>query len=184
MTRPLQGDRAQRVMLGWREWVGLPGLGLSAVRAKIDSGARSSALHVDAYWRFSEGGAPWVGFRLSNDGHGEATVQAAAPIFDEREVIDSGGHRTRRIFLRTPLLLAGIERVIEVNLTDRQGMLFPMLLGRTAMAKVFAVDPGRSFLHGKPQLGVIRGPLVANGPRRPAVVATAIRRPGTVSWLR
>ena len=139
----------ERIMLGWREWVGLPDLGLPAIRAKIDSGARSSALHVDAYWRFSEGGAPWVGFRLSNDGHGEATVQAAAPIFDEREVIDSGGHRTRRIFLRTPLRLAGIEREIEINLTDRQGMLFPMLLGRTAMARVFAVDPARSFLHGR-----------------------------------
>ena len=76
-------------------------------------------------------------------------VQAVAPIFDEREVIDSGGHRTRRIFLRTTLVLAGVEREIEINLTDRQGMLFPMLLGRTAMAGVFTVDPGRSFLHGR-----------------------------------
>jgi hypothetical protein len=136
-------------MLGWREWASLPGLGLPAVRAKVDSGARSSALHVDALWRFYERGAPWVAFRLSNDGCGEATLQSASPIFDERYVIDSGGHRTRRIFLRTPLVLAGIEREIEINLTDRQGMLFPMLLGRTAMARVFAVDPARSFLHGR-----------------------------------
>ncbi|WP_460759637.1 ATP-dependent zinc protease family protein [Lysobacter fragariae] len=136
-------------MLGWREWAGLPGLGLPRIRAKVDSGARSSALHVDAYWRFSEAGAPWVGFRLSNDGLGEAAVQTVAPIFDEREVTDSGGHRTRRIFLRTPLVLAGIEREIEINLTDRRGMLFPMLLGRTAMARVFTVDPARSFLHGR-----------------------------------
>ncbi|HEU0305465.1 MAG TPA: RimK/LysX family protein [Lysobacter sp.] len=139
----------ERITLGWREWAGLPRLGLPAVRCKIDSGARSSALHVDSCWRFSERGAPWAGFRLSNDGHGEAMVQAAAPIFDEREVIDSGGHRTRRIFLRTTLVLAGVEREIEINLTDRQGMLFPMLLGRTAMAGVFTVDPGRSFLHGR-----------------------------------
>lgn len=139
----------ERITLGWREWAGLPRLGLPAVRCKIDSGARSSALHVDSCWRFSERGAPWAGFRLSNDGHGEAMVQAVAPIFDEREVIDSGGHRTRRIFLRTTLVLAGVEREIEINLTDRQGMLFPMLLGRTAMAGVFTVDPGRSFLHGR-----------------------------------
>jgi hypothetical protein len=96
----------ERIMLGWREWASLPRLGLPAVRCKIDSGARSSALHVDRYWRFSERGGPWVGFRLSNDGHGEAMVQAAAPVFDERDVIDSGGHRTRRIFLRTTLALA------------------------------------------------------------------------------
>ena len=139
----------ERIMLGWREWAGLPRLGLSAVRCKIDSGARSSALHVDTCWRFTDRGAPWAGFCLSNDGHGEAMVQAVAPIFDEREVIDSGGHRTRRIFLRTTLVLAGIEREIEINLTDRQGMLFPMLLGRTAMAGVFTVDPARSFLHGR-----------------------------------
>ena len=141
-------------MLGWREWAGLPRLGLPAVRCKVDSGARSSALHVDRCWRFIEQGAPWVGFSLSNDGHGEATVQAVAPIFDERDVIDSGGHRTRRIFLRTTLALAGVEREIEINLTDRHGMLFPMLLGRTAMAGWFAVDPARSFLHGRrPPLG-------------------------------
>ena len=58
-------------------------------------------------------------------------------------------HCTRRIFLRTPLRLAGIEREIEINLTDRRGMLFPMLLGRTAMARAFTVDPARSFLHGE-----------------------------------
>lgn len=135
-------------MLGWREWACLPGLGLYSVRAKVDSGARSSALHVDAQWRFSEAGAPWVGFRVSTGGVGDV-VEAAAPIFDEREVADSGGRRTRRVFLRTPLRLAGIDREIEINLSDRQGMLFPMLLGRTAMARVFTVDPARSFLHGR-----------------------------------
>jgi hypothetical protein len=138
-----------RIALGWREWASLPRLGLPAVRCKIDSGARSSALHVDRCWRFIERGVPWVGFQLSNDGHGEALVQATAPVFDERDVIDSGGHRTRRIFLRTTLQLAGVEREIEINLTDRQRMLFPMLLGRTAMADLFTVDPARSYLHGR-----------------------------------
>ena len=141
---------ATRIVLGWREWATLPGLGIAAVRAKIDTGARTSALHVDAQWRFSEGGAPWVGFRLSpGDGSGGRAIEAAAPVFDEREVTDSGGHRTRRLFLRTSLRLAGIEREIEMNLSDRRGMLFPMLLGRTAMARAFTVDPARSFLHGR-----------------------------------
>ncbi|MFC3550903.1 ATP-dependent zinc protease [Lysobacter cavernae] len=140
---------AGRIVLGWREWVALPGLGIGAVRAKIDSGARSSALHVDAHWRFSEGGAPWVGFRLSPDLVGGEVIESVAPIHDERNVTDSGGRRTRRVFLRTPLCLAGIEREIEINLSDRRGMRFPMLLGRTAMARVFTVDPARSFLHGR-----------------------------------
>jgi hypothetical protein len=67
-----------------------------------------------------------------------------------REVADSGGHRTRRVFLRTLLRLGGVEREVDINLTDRSGMLFPMLLGRTAMAGVFTIDPARSFLHGRP----------------------------------
>jgi hypothetical protein len=167
------------IVLGWREWAGLPGLGLPAVRCKIDSGARSSALHVDSCWRFHQGGEPWVAFRLSNDGHGEALLEAMAPIFDERDVIDSGGHRTRRIFLRTTLRLAGIERQIEINLTDRQGMLFPMLLGRTAMAGAFAVDPARSFLHGRrarPGLPNGAGDQVRFTPlRRPAATALTPR---------
>lgn len=138
------------VTLGWREWVVLPELGIPRLRAKIDSGARTSALHVDAQWRFVERGAPWVGFRLS---HGKArglVVEAQAPVHDERDVIDSGGGRERRVFLRTPLRLAGCEREIEINLTNRGAMLFPMLLGRTAMEGLFTIDPASSFLHGRP----------------------------------
>jgi hypothetical protein len=139
---------ATRIMLGWREWVALPQLRL-AVRAKIDTGARSSALHVDAQWRFFEAGAPWVGFRLSPQGVSGAALEAVAPIVDEREVTDSGGHCTRRVFMRMQMHLAGVEREVEVNLCNRAGMLFPMLLGRTAMARTFTVDPARSFLHGR-----------------------------------
>ncbi len=137
------------VVLGWREWVDLPGLGLEAIRAKVDSGARTSALHVDAQWRFIEGGQPWVGFRLTPGATGGMTLQGAAVLADERDVTDSGGHRTRRAFIRTVLRLGGVEREIDINLTDRRGMRFPMLLGRTAMARAFTVDPARSFLHGR-----------------------------------
>lgn len=137
------------ILLGWREYAALPALGIAAMRAKIDTGARSSALHVDAQWRFVENGAPWVGFRLSLGAVGSGAVEAAAPVFDEREVTDSGGHRTRRAFIRTVLSLAGSEREIDMNLADRRGMRFPMLLGRTAVAHAFTVDPARSFLHGR-----------------------------------
>ncbi|WP_342367053.1 ATP-dependent zinc protease family protein [Lysobacter arenosi] len=142
------GPMASKIVLGWREWASLPELGIARLRTKVDSGARSSALHVDAQWRFSEGGAPWVGFRIS-PGERAGIIEAMAPIYDEREVTDSGGHCTRRVFVRTVLSLAGIERVVEINLSDRRGMLFPMLLGRTALARVFTVDPARSFLHGR-----------------------------------
>ncbi|MEO6365643.1 MAG: RimK/LysX family protein, partial [Luteimonas sp.] len=68
---------------------------------------------------------------------------------DERVVRDSGGKRSTRVFLRTRLTLAGCAREIEINLTDRAGMRFPMLLGRTAIAGMFMVDPAVSFLHGR-----------------------------------
>ena len=137
------------VVLGWREWVDLPGLGLDAIRAKVDSGARTSALHVDAQWRFIDGGQPWIGFRLTPGASGGTALEGAAVLVDERDVTDSGGHRTRRAFIRTTLRLGGIEREIDINLTDRRRMLFPMLLGRTAMARAYTVDPARSFLHGR-----------------------------------
>ena len=137
-----------KIVLGWREWAALPELGIARLRAKVDSGARSSALHVDCAMAFHDGGAPWVGFRISPGQRG-GVIEAVAPVFDEREVTDSGGHCTRRVFVRTTLSLAGVDRVVEINLSDRRGMLFPMLLGRTALARVFTVDPARSFLHGR-----------------------------------
>ena len=140
---------AARVMLGWREWLALPALGIVAIRAKVDTGARSSSLHVDSQWRFVEGGAPWAGFRITTGLAGGQAIEAQAPVHDERVVTDSGGNCSRRIFLRTPLQLAGVTREVEINLTDRRGMLFPMLLGRTSLARAFVIDPARSFLHGR-----------------------------------
>ena len=134
------------IPVGWREWVLLPALGLPRLRAKVDTGARSSALHVERQWRFVEAGAPWVGFALVPRRHA-GVVEAKAAIVDERMVTDSGGHRTLRVFVRTKLRLAGIERDIEINLADRCGMRFPLLLGRTALADAFVVDPAGSFLH-------------------------------------
>ncbi|MFO1473273.1 MAG: RimK/LysX family protein [Lysobacterales bacterium] len=138
------------IELGWREWAVLPELGLPRMRAKIDTGARSCALHVDASWRFAEGGAPWIGFRVRCGRKRVRMVEAAAPLVDEREVVDSGGHRGLRPFLRTTLWLAGQARPVEINLADRGGMLFPLLVGRSALGGAFTVDPARSFLHPKP----------------------------------
>ena len=126
---------ATKIVLGWREWVALPALGIAAVRAKVDSGARSSALHVDAQWRFAEGGAPWVGFRLQSGRvqwppsrrPRRCSMNARSPTPAATAPAACSCARSLR--------LAGIEREIEMNLSDRRGMLFPMLLGRTAMAR-------------------------------------------------
>ena len=134
------------IAVGWREWVALPELGLPKLRAKVDTGARSSSLHVERQWRFVDGGAPWVGFALVPRLHA-GEVEAAAAIVDERVVTDSGGHLALRVFVRTKLRLAGIQREIEMNLADGCGMRFTLLLGRTALAGAFVVEPGGSYLH-------------------------------------
>ena len=134
-------------VLGWREWLALPQLGIAAIRAKIDSGARSSALHVEDLSSFHADGVEYVRFTLRT-GADEHPIQCQAPVLDRRPVTDSGGHTTERVFIRTELALAGHRFPIEVNLTNRRKLLFPMLLGRTAMGGHFLVDPARSFVLG------------------------------------
>jgi hypothetical protein len=142
------------VPLGWREWLALPDLGIVAIRAKVDTGARSSALHVLDQECFQRDGREFVRFLLDTGVPGAAPQPAEAPVLDRRHVTDSGGHRTERVFIRTRLRLAGIEWEAEVNLTQRRNMLFPMLLGRTALAGRFLVDPASSFLQGDPPEGL------------------------------
>jgi len=142
-------DEARRVVLGWREWVSLPELGIDAIRAKVDTGARSSALHVDSMALFDRDGVDWVRFSI-HPGDGCPEVTAQAPVIDRRRVTDSGGHATLRVFIATTLSLAGRRQRIEINLTNRRNMLFPMLLGRTALEGAYLVDPSRSFTSQQP----------------------------------
>lgn len=143
-----QHPRPLRIV-GWREWLSLPQLGIVAVKAKIDTGARSSALHVVWQERFHRDGAPWVRFLLESDGSGSAGVESEAEVVDERNVTDSGGHISKRPFIRTLLDLGGEQWPIEINLADRRHMRFPMLLGRTAMIGRLLVDPSRAFVFGQ-----------------------------------
>ena len=136
-----------KTILGWREWLALPQLGIAAIRVKIDSGARSSALHVEQLSSHYEGGAEWVSFSVRT-GLGSEVRSCLAPVLDRRPVTDSGGHTTERVFIRTRLNLGRNAFPIEINLTNRRNMLFPMLLGRTAMAGHFLIDPARSFVLG------------------------------------
>ena len=140
-------------LLGWREWLCLPGLGIVAVRAKVDTGARSSALHVLEQEIFQRDGREFVRFVLDTGIHGLGPQPAETPVLDRRPVTDSGGHTTLRIFIQARLRLAGQEWDAEVNLTHRKNKLFPMLLGRTSLAGRFLVDPASSFLQGDPPQG-------------------------------
>jgi hypothetical protein len=136
-------------LIGWREWVALPQFGAAAMRAKIDTGARSSALHVDWLEEDPRADGMWLRFGL-RPRRARREVVCAAAATDRRRVTDSGGQATDRWLIRTALLLAGLEFQIEINLTSRRTMLFPLLLGRSALQQRFQVDPARSFLCGRP----------------------------------
>jgi hypothetical protein len=139
-----------RMRLGWREWVDLPELGLVNIKAKIDTGARTSALHAFELREFEENGKRRVEFKMHpNQRDLQTVVVCTADIKDEREVRDSGGHRERRWVIETPVSIGGETWPIELTLTARDDMLFRMLLGRTAMRGRAIVDPSRSYLTGK-----------------------------------
>jgi hypothetical protein len=136
--------------LGWREWVDLPELGLTNIKAKVDTGARTSALHAFELRTFEENGRQRIEFKMHpNQRDQQTVVVCTADIKDEREVRDSGGHREKRWVIETPVEIGGETWAVELTLTARDDMLFRMLLGRTAMQGRAIVDPSRSYLTGR-----------------------------------
>lgn len=141
-----------KVMLGWREWVALPELGIEAIKAKVDTGARSSALHTFDLDTFSENGITKVHFCIHPYQHDLSIVsECVAELIDQRNVTDSGGHTELRPVILTPVRLGHSSKNIEITLTNRENMKFRMLLGRTAMFGDCIVDPAKSYLLGKPE---------------------------------
>lgn len=135
---------------GWREWVSLPELGIPFIKAKLDTGARTSTIHAFSVEHFRSGGRDRVRFGMHPLQKKKLPeLFCEADILDRRMVSDSGGHRERRFIIRTPIRLGKEEWTIEASLTDRDGMLFRMLLGRTALIDRFMVDPAASFLFGR-----------------------------------
>jgi len=140
---------ARLMILGWRERLALPELGIARLKAKLDTGARSSSLHVDTLDTFRRDGEVWLRFSL-HPGRRAPAVHAEARALDRRLVTDTGGRRTERWFIRTEVELAGARFSVDINLTDRRHMLFPLLLGRTALAGRFVVDPALSYTQPSP----------------------------------
>ena len=139
----------QKTLIGWREWVALPDLAIPQIKAKVDTGAKTSALHAFYVKRFERDGVSWVKFGVHPlQASVGQVIECEARVKDVRRVTDSGGHAEMRPVIETSLLVQGEVRVIELTLTDRENMMFRMLLGRNALKKRFVVDSGKSFLLG------------------------------------
>lgn len=151
-----------RAVVGWREWVRLPDLlpdPADAVKAKIDTGARTSAIHAWDLEEVERDGITIVRFSLHPRQHDDDhIVTAEAPLLEERDVRSSNGEVETRVVVETTLAIGELRYPVELTLTNRDQMGFRMLVGRTAMARHLLVDPGRSYVQGGDRHGPVRAP--------------------------
>ena len=139
-------------IIGWREWVGLPDLGILRIKAKVDSGARSSSLHAFDLHEFERDGEPWIRFSVHPVQRSSGSVVVSeARILDFRSVRSSSGKARVRPVITTTVSLLGTSWPVEVTLANRDQMGFRMLLGREAFRDRFLVDAGTSYYGGKPE---------------------------------
>lgn len=147
-------------LIGWREWAALPLLGIDAIKVKVDTGARTSALHAFEVHTFFRQQVEWVRFRLHPLQHNsDREVVCECPVLDRRQVTDSGGHREQRVLIRTEVMIGTHRWPIDITLTDRETMRFRMLLGRTALPG-FLVDASCSYLISESRQGTVSGASV------------------------
>lgn len=148
---------AEVTTVGWREWVGMPAWGVPAVKAKIDTGARSSAIHAFDLEFFVQSDDEWVRFGIHPWQRSDADpVVVEALRIDNRTITSSSGTRSERPVVETTLQLGGRTVEAEVTLTRRDEMGFRMLIGRQALEQGFVIDPAASYLGGRPRRSVRR----------------------------
>ncbi len=150
MLPVMSENNTSLIHVGWREWLALPELGLPAIKAKIDTGAKTSALHAFYTEAYEENGIKMVKFGIHPIQRKlDLEVACHAPIRDYRQVTDSGGHKEMRFVIESNIVMGGCQWPIEMTLTNRDTMRFRMLLGRRAMENRVVVEPGSSYLSGK-----------------------------------
>ena len=142
-------------VVGWRELVHLPELGLHAMPAKIDTGARTSSLHGTVLEEFERDGEKFVRFAVDFDQQHVRQVCEAVHV-DIRGITSSNGETQRRYVIKTPMRIGDLELRAEISLADRRDMKFPMLIGRSSLRRRFVVDSGYSWLQ-TPEMKVTKG---------------------------
>ncbi len=146
-------------VIGWREWLAIPTLQIDRIKAKVDSGARTSSLHASNIQPVTDRGAPHLSFVVHPEQRRrEPTIACIAAVFDERLVASSSGHRELRYVIQVEISLGGATWPIELTLTNRDSMGFRMLLGREALRKRALIDAGRSFIAGRGQADIAISP--------------------------
>ncbi len=143
----MENTENNRLRVGWKEWASLPDLGIEALEVKVDTGAKTSAIHSFDVQPFEKDGVSYVRFGLHPDRHSfEQEIYCEAPVSDQRVVSDSGGHKEERYVITTPITLGDQTWPIEITLTSRENMAFRMLLGREAMRNRIVVYPESRYL--------------------------------------
>lgn len=135
--------------LGWKEWGSLPQLGIERIHMKVDTGAKTSCLHAFKLEPFERDGQQWL--KVYMHPHQDSLYEHIfeTPVYEQREVTDSGGHTEVRYVIRSQLKLGKFDQTVELTLTNRDTMKFRMLLGRQAMRHNFTVDPAAAHLLGE-----------------------------------
>jgi ribosomal protein S6--L-glutamate ligase len=173
------------LVIGWEEWIALPDLSLPAIKAKVDTGARTSALHAAVIEPFGPADRPQVRFLIQPDpDRPELEITCSAPVIDRRSVTSSNGDSEQRYVISTRIRVADRFWPIEVTLTDRSQMAYRMLLGRSAIDADMVVDPNRSFVQPALSFALYRHTPHPKPIHRPLRIALLTREPGNYSSRR